>query len=134
MSHWHWHSQHCTAWHCLAVFIGWRPGPRLTDLCQKASFGKHFSEVSSFPNVHQCTIESSTQLRRIPTLTMWHNIDNFDIFMLFLAKVDGKAAEQHKFFNVICMFCWYMWGNPHKGNFKSDNMDNFDIFMLFLPK
>ena len=68
---------------------------------------------------------------------MWHNIDNFDIFMLFLAKVDGKTAEKHKFFDVICMFCWYMWGNPHKGhkgNFKSDNMHNFDIFMLFLPK
>ena len=65
---------------------------------------------------------------------MWHNIDNFDIFMLFLAKADGKTAEKHKFFDVICMFCWYMWGNPHKGNFKSDNMDNFDIFMLFLPK
>ena len=28
---------------------------------------------------------------------MWHNIDNFDIFMLFLAKVDGKTAEKHKF-------------------------------------
>ena len=65
---------------------------------------------------------------------MWHNIDNFDIFMLFLAKVDGKTAEKHKFFNVICMFSWYMWGNPHKGNFKSDKVDNFDIFMLFLPK
>ena len=23
-----------------------------------------------------------------------------------------------------------MWGNPHKGNFKSDNMDNFDIFYV----